>query len=282
MKTILDILGGKYILPTEGDYGVEIEVEGEDLPDILPSEHWRIDHDSSLRGESFEYVTPSPTSLSGIKESLSLLEIAYRDYDSIIHDSVRAGVHVHMNVQNFTIKQLFTFIVAYYMFEEMLVKWCGPDREGNHFCLRHSDAEMIIFALEKALETRKLKHLNSDNFRYSSLNIISLFKYGSVEFRAMRSTSNLEDIYTWVEIIDELKRTSLSFDNPAEMIKSMSAGGEIGFLKLMFPTLYPLFENTPNLALSIRRACRNIQTLAFNFDWNDFGVSNNPFKERDF
>lgn len=281
MKTVFEVIGN-WSKPTPGDYGLEIEVEGEDLPNNLPSNYWRIDADSSLRGESYEYVTPIPFSLEKIGEALNILEERYREDDSIIKDSVRAGVHVHMNVQSFTINQLFTFIVAYYLFEEVLVHWCGPDREGNHFCLRHSDAEIIVFALEEALQSRKLKNLNTDNLRYSSLNVISLFKYGSLEFRAMRSTRNLNEIYTWVKIIDELKHTSLSFNNPAEMVMSMSAGGELGFLKLMFPTFYPLLESSPNLNKSIRRACRNIQTLVFNFDWNHNNSNNNPFEKKDF
>lgn len=280
MRTLYDILKGS-INKTQGEYGVEIEVEGEDLPSNFNSDHWRVDTDSSLRGESYEYVTPYPVDINGIRERLDILKKAYRENDSVVYNSVRAGVHVHMNAQTFTINQLFTFITSYYLLEEVLVSWCGPDREGNHFCLRHFDAEAIIFTLYKVLTDKNLKFLNSDDFRYSSLNLISLFKYGSVEFRAMRSTDNFDDIYAWVKILDELKRTSFSFNNPRELILSMSAGGELGFLKLMLPTFYPLFENHPNLNKSIRKACRNVQSIAFDFDWDDMNSSNNnPFNKK--
>lgn len=266
--------------PTPGDLGLEIEVEGSHLPTVLNTQLWRIDHDTSLKGESAEYVTPKPMSYKELGDALDYLHSTFLSNKTKIHDTIRAGVHVHRNVQELTMKQLFTFVTAYFILEDLLVNWCGKNREGNYFCLRVKDAEYILFLLEKTLRSRKLSYLKTDQIRYCSLNLFSLFKYGSLEFRAMRSTHNLDVIYEWAGIIDELYNSSLKFADPKDLITSMSGDGEFQFLKTLLPTYYTKFSlfNYPNRNELIRDAARRVQMLAFTIDWDLFDKpSKNPF-----
>lgn len=281
IKTVREIIG----LPqTKGDIGIEIEVEGINLPTQhhLSSGIWRVDNDGSLKGpENREYVTPMPIDLRGANASLDYLGDAYKRTGATILDSIRAGVHIHRNVQDLTLKQLFTFIVAYFTLEKVLVNWCGEGREGNLFCLRGTtDAEYILFELMKAIEKRKLGGLKTDNLRYCSLNVCSLFKYGSIEFRAMRGTADLELIKVWAATIDELYNTSLKFVDPQEIVLSVcSGGGEHALLKRLLPTMYSHFT-CKNYTSMIRDGARAVQMLAFSTDWNSYDrPSRNPFNE---
>lgn len=264
-------------------YGVEIEVEGRKLPRQLDPNHWRVEVDGSLKAaEAFEYVTPTPLSLDGVKASLDYLSGVYKTLGSKIDESIRAGVHVHMNVQDWNIKQVMTFAISYYLVEDILMKHCGPDREGNLFCLRTRDAEYVLFRILKALQERNLRHLKEDIIRYSSLNFCSLFKYGSLEFRGMRGTGDLDAIYEWVEIINELRMSSLEFNDPIEVVSTMSDGGELPFLTRMFPTKHHLFK-FDDMEKSIRDATRRVQMLAFGVDWEKIAKQNvNPFKQEGF
>lgn len=278
-KNIRAILGMK---PTEGQMGIEIEVEGKNLPGFLNDSIWRVDKDGSLKGESYEYVTPLPVSLEGVKAALDYLKEAYKANKTVVYESVRAGVHVHQNVQNLTLKQLFTFIISYYVLEDVLVEWCGENRVGNHFCLRTRDAEYVLFKLLDAVEKRKLGGLKTDNIRYSSLNVCSLFKYGSIEFRAMRGTGNLDDIYTWASVINDIYNASLKFSDPLEVVLSVCNIGESTLLKKLLPNTFKNFIGIRDYEHMIREGARRVQMVAFAQDWAQFDrPSKNPFTEEE-
>lgn len=282
MKTVLHLDSSTY---REELYGVEIEVEGVNLPSHnLSHTIWRVEKDDSLKTEeAWEYVTPVPLSLQGVRASLDYLDLAYKAHKSEVFDSIRAGVHVHMNVQDWNVKQLFTFATAYYLVEDILINWCGPGREGNLFCLRARDAEFVLFRILKALKDKNLKYLKEDIIRYSSLNYCSLFKYGSIEFRGMRGTGELDLIYQWVEIINDLREASLQFDSPMQVISMMSGDGELQFLKRILPNTHELFSHNERASDSIREASRRVQMLAFGVNWEDIGKQSvNIFKQESF
>lgn len=271
-------------LSNDKHLGIEIEVEGENLPN--PGDHcitgWRIESDSSLKTEeAWEYVTSGPDTLAGIKQRLNRLQDVFDDMDSVIYDSVRAGVHVHMNVQDWDVKQIMTFATCYYIVEDILMKWCGDNREGNLFTLRTKDAEFILFKLLEMLKSRNLKVLETDIIRYASLNYLSLFKYGTIEFRGMRTTSDLSLIYKWAEILDELRHTSQQFSSPVEVIAGMSGDGEDNFVRKLFPENWSvLLQDNSNFEIGVRQACRRVQMIAFGVDWNALSQPKiNIFKE---
>jgi len=286
MRTISQLVSipNKY-LSDDKHYGVEIEVEGECLPN--PNDHsiygWRIEEDSSLKtSEAWEYVTTGPDTLVGIRTRLDRLGECFDQLDSTIHDSVRAGVHVHMNVQSWNMKQVMTFAMCYYIVEDILLKYCGSNREGNLFTLRTKDAEFILFKLLEMLKGRNLKVLETDIIRYASLNYLSLFKYGTIEFRGMRSTGNLDDIYKWVEIIDELRHTSQAlFQSPVDVVNAMSGDGEENFIRKLFPNNYAIIlAGNNSFEISVRQACRRVQMIAFGVDWTALSQPKiNVFKE---
>lgn len=280
VKTLVGIPKGAYRSEL---YGVEIEVEGTNLPTNVDPSIWRIEMDGSLKAaEAYEYVTPAPLSLKGVKASLDYLSAQYSKKRTVVDESIRAGVHVHMNVQDWNIKQVVTFATIYYILEDILMNYCGPDREGNLFCLRTRDAEFVLFRLLRSLKERNLKYLKDDIIRYSSLNYCSLFKYGSLEFRGMRGTGDLNAIMEWVEIINELREESLKFKDPVEVIGTMSGDGEIGFLNRVLPTKAHLFKSD-DIEKSIRDTTRRIQMIAFSLDWNDIGKQSvNIFKTEGF
>jgi|SRR5215217_3856554 len=283
MKDVKTLIGLPIQTYRKELYGIEIEVEGKKLPTRLNSDIWRVETDGSLKAaEAYEYVTPHPLSMSGVKASLDYLSESYRACRTVVDESIRAGVHVHMNVQDWNIKQVVTFSTIYYILEDLLMKWCGPDREGNLFTLRTRDAEYVLFRLIRSLKEKNLKYLKDDIIRYSSLNYCSLFKYGSLEFRGMRGTGDLDIIYEWVEIINELRESSLKFADPVEVVGTMSGDGEEGFLERVLPTKAHLFKEF-DVEQSIRQATRRIQMIAFAVDWNDIGKQSvNIFKQDSF
>lgn len=225
MKLIKDLVSVK---PTSGVCGVEIECEGRGLPVFDTDPIWRVDNDSSLRG-GYEYVMRKPLDLVGTMAALHNLRSRFEKASCIIDEAVRAGVHVHFNVQEFTFNQLFNLITLHTLLEELLVDFCGEYRAGNLFCLRVKDAQYILMPLAKAARQRSLAPLESEVIRYAALNLCSLFKYGSVEFRAMRSTPDFSLYRTWIDILNELYEKAKVFENPQQIMDLYLEGTPVEF-----------------------------------------------------
>ena len=267
------------VAKTDGIFGVEIEAEGRNLPRDLMN--WRTENDLSLKSgepDKFEYVMPAPLDLDGTHNMLMELKDAYKKNASKVKETDTSGVHVHINVQDYTPKELFTFMVTYLTLEELVLTFCGEMREGNHFCLRVKDAEFILHEFVKAAEQRQFAHLKNDNIRYASMNPCSLFKYGSLEFRAMRGTGDIDAIYEWVEILNEIRLAAKRFKSPDEVVVSISAEGEENFIRQVLGNKAGLFLKVKNAKNMVREGARRVQPLAFIPDWDAFkDTKTNPF-----
>ena len=267
MSTIKDFL--PWVESQKGLIGFEIEVEGRHLPNIENSSQsflsaWRITTDGSLRGEAWEYVFKRPYSFEGAETALSLLKKEYEYKKSIIYSSIRAGIHVHLNVQDLSLKEFTTLLAIYYSLEEVLVNFCGEDRIGNHFCLRASDAEYVLAALVRSFYKGKVHELTTDNIRYSALNLSALFKYGSLEFRTLRSTKDIDRILMWIKAIISLKNAAQGlYNSPQQVLESLSLGGAIFFAKnVLGEELFKHFD-VAGLEEKIYKGARNIQDFAY-------------------
>ena len=285
MTTLIDILhkNGIGIEYQKGQVGVEIEVEGENLPVKVPPT-WRSEKDGSLRGDSREYVLRKPLGIVQVGKEITGLKKFLDEKGARVYEANRAGVHVHINVQTLTPVQLFTFYCCYIILEGALTKFCGEFREGNHFCLRVSDAEHVVDTVIDCLENGKLGRLNTDLIRYSAFNFNALFNYGSVEIRSMRSTPHFEEIVKWVDILYLLKTNSIKlFKNPREAIMEFSAAGPESFIRQLLPKHYLLLKEYKEFEEDAHNNMWIAQDIAFSRDWNPpkekpKAVVNNPFK----
>lgn len=267
MKTVQTIFGIPNNMKVVGDVGVEIEVEGLRLPQ--GDKYWRRDADGSLRGaENAEYVLRTPLTLHQLKMALKSLALGYKKNESVIDDSVRAGVHVHINVQDLNIIQLYNYLTLYLVFEELLTKFCGKSREGNLFCLRACDAEFLIQALQYAAQNRRWRTLVTDDLRYASVNVKALGNYGSLEFRAMRSTKDFDVIQTWAEILVLLREKAKEFFEPTDIINGFSEGESSTFLGRIFGQYAELFKYE-GYEQALTRGVRLAQEVAFCTNWQE-------------
>lgn len=267
MKNVMSVFGIPAELKVAGDVGVEIEVEGRNLPP--GNRYWRRDHDGSLRGaENAEYVLKQPLTLPQLKIALKSLAIDYKTCKSTIDDSVRAGVHVHVNVQDLTITQLYNYITLYLVFEELLTKYCGSTREGNLFCLRACDAEWLIQALQYAAQSRRFRTLVTDDLRYAAINVKALGTYGSLEFRAMRSTKDFDVIQTWAEVLVLLREKAKEYFEPTDIINGFSEGESSTFLTQIFGEYAELFK-FDGYERALTRGVRIAQEVAFCTNWQE-------------
>lgn len=274
------------LVEVKGKVGIEIEIEGVKLPDDnctrSNSDYWKADLDGSLKAaEAFEYVLRHPISILSVKPALEELWGIFDRLNSEIFESPKAGVHVHLNVQDFTINELVNLITLFFIFEKPLVKYCGSDREGNLFCLRASDASDMIPHIISVIKTKKLGSFKNDDYRYSSINLKSVAEYGSVEFRTMRSTADMDAILSWVKILWDLYRAAKVFDNPRQIICAISGDGYDTFAKSIFKTTYHLIPVEDTFEQDIYEGICHAQDIAYCVNWDKYTLkSNNPFLGR--
>lgn len=267
---------------SEGKLGVEIEVDGAALPRAKQDKEfdsfWRVEHDSSIKGkiEDAEYVFKKPLSLIETKMALNVMERRYLELGSVVNEAFKAGVHTHLNIQSYTPLELLTLITTYYLLEDHFVHWAGNTRVGNHFCLRAKDAEAVVYKIIKTCETRDWRHLNTDNIRYASLNLNAMHKYGSIEFRSMRSTRDLGVIYKWVELIDQLEKGAKKFASPKHVVEAFSElDANNQFINYVMEDLADEFLP---FNIGLREGMEIIQPLAYMIDWAGFNREKvNPF-----
>jgi hypothetical protein len=247
-----------------GDLGIEIEVEGnKPFPygNQIPGD-WRATTDGSLRGHSIEYVSAFPVKYENLNMHITGLQDVLEQKGVKINHSFRAGVHVHVNVREMTLDEITSFASVYYILEHALVRYCGDSREGNLFCLRLEDAEAPVHFLEMALRDKNLGLLENDHLRYASMNFASISKHGSLEFRAMETTPNLEKIIPWATMLYRIREFSLknprtTYGDNISLLGPESWAEQVVGKDLVDLIRYPDFNKDTMIGL------RKIQTLLY-------------------
>lgn len=267
MQNIRNLLGLK---KSDGTFGIELEYEGERFP--LDVEGWRHDRDGSLKGNSIEYILRGPQEKTEMIQSLDNLQQAFLRNKTVINDSFRAGTHVHINCQELTPKEVINFVCTYMMLEEVLINWCSPSRRGNHFCLSTSDSEFLIDIILEVIETGKLNLLNTDDIRYSSINLKSLFAHGSLEFRSLECITNFAKLLTWCNVLENIKKESLKYENPIKIVEAVSGTGYHEWAKSILHPYSDQFLDYTTEA-KVRRGLINCQPIAYGRDWNSINLN---------
>lgn len=219
-----------------GLLGVEVEVET--LKGELPRIHddlaaWNVTHDGSLRGESAEYVFKEPL---GPRAAINAVNKLRGVLDPIeLNWSFRTSVHVHVNVLEMTKQQLDNFLYSYLLLEDVLMSFCGEGREGNRFCLRVRDAEGLVEAVAAIIGTDAYLNLpRQDVNRYASLNVDALMKFGSLEFRGMRGTLDINVINVWINALVRLRKFAMQSESVEEIASIFAVTPDDEFMKLVF------------------------------------------------
>lgn len=282
---------------TNGEIGLEIEVEGNKFPKPpdaagthtpvkMPGlKGWRYVHDGSLRGEdNAEYLFDGPCLFSEVEGRVTALFAALDKFGSVMTDSNRTSVHVHLNVQSFHFNRLASFLGLYFCFEEILTEWCGEHRVGNLFCLRAKDAPAIVSQIRRYIASDGGIRLN-DNLHYSAANVHALVKHGSIEFRTLRGVSDPTTILEWVSFLQRLYEISADYVDPRQVTDGFSGAGPVAFFESIFGSLAETIRrdvpwDDERLSDSLYEGIRLAQDICYCRDWpayNAMVLKDDPF-----
>lgn len=250
--------------------GVEIEVEGTNLPRDMSRTGWTIHEDGSLRGESAEYVFSKPVNYERANAILDKFAQQIATATSV-NMSYRTSVHVHVNVQDMTFNQIYNMILLYILYEDQFGEMAGDHRIGNLFCLRAKDAKGYIATLRQAAARNRWNDLGSNHLRYSACNTVALFQHGTLEFRAMRGTTDTNLIRRWYTLLLRLRHAATElFRNPQDILQQLANRGIEGFTQYVFDE--QPFPHNEQFYASINEHIPMLEFIAYAQEWGE-GVS---------
>lgn len=275
--------------PCPGTFGLEIETEtmerydleaGRNLgkynfPEPNTLKDWVIVEDHSLRNFGYEYILTKPLSFEDVKAALDEFDKKTNKRGiKFLQDRHSTSNHVHINFQQETFKTLGNFCTLFVLFEEVLVSFCGEGRKSNFFCMTTKYAEgltdkfvsffeMIYKASPKAFTT-----LNEELSKYSSLNIVPLYKQGSVEVRTMRGSTDVATIYKWVGMLNALLKFARQDMTPIDIINCWRQEGMLLFCEIFEEYLVELGKGD-DVEKLIERNLWSASSIACSVpDWN--------------
>lgn len=189
----------------KADVGIEIETEHKGRVNIIETNFWTSKADGSLRN-GIEYVLAKPINISKLDEAMADFTQATQGFQFI--PSPRTSVHVHVNVSYVPIGQIVSAWTAYFMYENLFLA-AIPERKGNVFCLRSSDADVSVRRMCDLIRNKCVWPAGFDReYRYSALNVQPMVNFGSLEFRFLPGTTDAKYIGMWTKALHRLVRTS--------------------------------------------------------------------------
>lgn len=270
MTTIKDLLGIAAVNPYKNNraaplytsspsriYGLELEIENvrnwEDLVIFGMSSV----EDGSLRNNGREFIT-KPTTYSVLAY---ILETFFRRA-KLTEDnySERTSVHVHVNCQDLKVEQLATVCLLYQVFEKLLFRFAGADRDKNIFCVPWSETNLNYQRLLDVSEKGDINQFKSWQ-KYTALNLLPLFSIGTVEFRHLPGTHDQEKILNWVNLIGCLFEyaTSHTLKETQDTFKSLNSNSLYEFtLDNVFKEWAPLLK-TPTFIIDLEEGVMNFK-----------------------
>ena len=211
--------------------GVEVEVENVIDPPSIPG--WRCIPDGSLRNHGVEYVFRGPIGGMSACTRLTQLEaklgaVTNKDF------SVRTSVHVHMDAREMSWKQVSDLVILYAMVEPYLFSICGKERADSIYALSLFRGQQQV---SKLCDIIRLGPARIAQYwtKYSAINLLSLTRFGSIEFRGHSGTCNKDKLVNWINHLLYLKKYVMDSDNSLDTLPSlMSCNGSVALLSAIF------------------------------------------------
>lgn len=215
---------GETLLPL-GDWlvGLELEMEG-----------WSPDNDNHFGGFSFAddgSLRPNAqgngieaiTKPIAIKYVPSILNAFYKNFKiTEANYSERCSTHVHFNVEPLTFQQVSTIALVYQTVERLLFKFVGHERSENIFCVPWNQCNLSYNIVNN------IERDGHDVFRrwqkYSALNLIPIVEQGTIEFRHLYGTCDVNLITNWITLLAKLMEygMKIELDDAKKLILNMN------------------------------------------------------------
>lgn len=227
MATISNLFGVREVRGAV--VGLELEIEGENLPQSVPGDEWDVKRDGSLRG-GLEYVFSKPLGSVATREALESIDKALKASGAVLNYSYRTSTHCHINVSNLEVEVVKTMISLFTLFEDEYINFCSRGRKANRFCLGAKDADGVIENINRFFSSDRVP--DEGRGKYSALNLCTLSRFGTLEVRTLEGTDDWTRIFTWVRALLSLRKAAKDIGDRA----SLAEMPKDEIIKMLFPT----------------------------------------------
>lgn len=211
--------------------GLEIETEnvgyGVDYTALI-NKLWQVKEDGSLRGRAYEFVSlPCPIGqlIPELEEFWAKTRFTEENYTD------RCSIHVHTNITDMTTPQVTSLFLVYSVVEDVLFEFVnhhkakndyGYSRDTNLYCvpwsqcrMNHSLAQNMFMDASFAFKAWQ---------KYTALNILPARSIGTLEWRHMHGTADMEKITKWLNLIGSIMRYAKQneFEAVVKIIKELN------------------------------------------------------------
>lgn len=188
--------------------GLEVEVEDTGLGggnyDCLPN--IKCVSDNSLRNNGAEFIFEAPVFGEDLKDSINNLSDTIEGLPHQATFGFRTSTHVHLDVRDLTPKEVVKIIFMYSILEPLFYqidnaeRWNSPFAQPLSVSLFNPD---FMKAIKKAMRSTNLNtHLiTTSDDRYYALNLSSISKFGSLEFRMFNATKSKSELKKLINLV---------------------------------------------------------------------------------
>lgn len=204
-------LWDEIIIKSDHLVGIEIEIENVGGRSVgLIDSSWTTAPDNSLRNAGIEFISrPILASMAPTILKSLLIDTLPKDCSF----SPRTSVHIHLDMQQMSGNGIVDFVGLYCLFEELLYRFAGRGRNKNIYCIPVCETD-----LARGLG---FVGLRKEWKKYTGLNLCPLSSYGTVEFRHMHGTYDVQKISSWIQLIVCLKDFVINTKGIQKLIASL-------------------------------------------------------------
>ena len=195
--------------------------------------HWKIVSDCSINGvQAFELVSPILQGENGLMQVAIVGDTLERIGAKV---NTSCGLHVHVDGRDLTVNSLSRICKMWLKYESCFDSIVPKSRRNNRFAAgirsKFASLEAGFAKLATATSIQGLTRImNSDGYsgssRYHKLNLESMVRHGTVEFRQHSGTVNGLKMVNWVKLVGGFVETAVN-------AKSIKAAGEGKFENLL-------------------------------------------------
>lgn len=239
--------------------GIEVEIENiRFTPKAFRKETyqvWNTREDGSLRNLGMEFIS---VPLRGVHLAHAL-QYLFDNLPEDKHFSLRTSIHVHLDVQSLSKETVTGIVLTYVACETLLYKFVGNDRINSNFCVPMYQT-IVVNSLVNLI-TSSITSIRWENSRYLGLNLDSMRKFGTLEFRHLYGTDDVELITNWINLIHAIHHYGCSkpLKTIIEEISKLNTTSNYSlFLEQVFGPLTDLFD-VSNLKDDLERGVRAVK-----------------------
>ncbi len=177
--------------------GLEFELEGIENTYFYECPYsqmiWNVENDGSLRNNGKEFIFAAPIEARYVPLMIDNL------YNTLLKNefetSFRTSIHCHVDCRDMDVLSVGALVILYTLYEDIFFTCLDVHRQDNIYCVPLTKAPLGWDFTAPA----------SISMKYAALNTECLKRFGTVEFRHLEATSDVDKIISFVKMFVELR-----------------------------------------------------------------------------